>query len=142
MNKVVDKNTLWVALNFIFPKTQNRGETYVSKSVKYKIFVDEEIVGEVGKNDNQTFLSNLKLGCKIDILKGDMNKGEVFSSFSWIVGEEFATLYLNKDTSKKVRLQLANQNRIEVCDERDWDFIDDNGDIINQDEETDTSNLE
>ena len=128
-SNIADKNALWVALNFIFPKTQESGETYVSKSVKFKVFVDEECVGEVGKQDKQYFISNMKIGCKVDILKGDLEKGEVFSSLSWIVGEQQATLYLNESTSKKVNMNFANQNRVEIVDERDWDFINENGEL-------------
>ena len=131
--KIEDKNALWVALNFIFPKLQVEGEDYVSKSVKFKVFVDEEIVGEVSKDDPHTFMSNMKIGSKVDILKGDMDLGEVSSSFSWIVGDDKATLYLDKETSKVVNMNFANQNRVEIWDERDWDLIDEDGNLKEKD---------
>lgn len=131
--KIEDKNALWVALNFIFPKLQAEGEDYVSKSVKFKVFVDEKIVGEVSKDDPHTFMSNMKIGSKVDILKGDMDLGEVSSSFSWIVGSDEATLYLDKETSKVVNMNFANRNRVEIWDERDWDFIDEEGNLKEKD---------
>lgn len=131
MKNIKEKNQLWVALNFIFPRVYERGEVYVSKSVRFKVFVDEVLVGEVNKEDSQTFMANMKLGCKVDILKGDIRKGTISSSFSWIVGEEYGRLYLSQDESKKVFMDFNNRNRIEVFDERDWDFIDTDGKIIN-----------
>ena len=140
--KIEETNALWVALNFIFPKIQKKGEDYVSKAVKFKVFVDEEVVGEVAKNDPHTFMSNMKIGNKVDVLKGDMDLGEVSSSFSWTVGDDTAILYLDKETFKTVNMNFANRNRVEICDERDWDSIDSNGDIINsQDEEADSNNI-
>ena len=143
MESIKKKNQLWVALNFIFPKAQEKGEVYVNKSVKFKVFVDQELVGEVGKGDTQTFISNMKLGCKVDILKGDTEKGTISSSFSWIVGEEFGTLYLDQEASKSVKMIFNNQNRVEIYDERDWDFIDENGEVTNnqEDEETVSDNI-
>ena len=132
MSKHDKRNGLSCTINFIFPKTQERDETYVSKHVKFKVFVDEECVGEVGKNDHQTFIANMKTGAKFDVMKANIKEVKVFSSFSWIVGEKYATLYLDQDTCKKVKLNFANQNRVEIYDERDWDFIDENGEITNQ----------
>ena len=144
MSKIEDKNALWVALNFIFPKVQERGEVYVKKSTKFKVFIDEELVGEVGKGDQQTFLSNVKINCKVDIVKGDIETGEVSSTFSWIVGKQYGKLYLSQDISKHVFMDFNNRNRVEVFDDRDWDFIDDKGKIINnqKNEESDSDNLE
>lgn len=135
MSKHEKRNGLWCAINFIFPKTQEKREVYVSKYVKFKVFVDEECVGEVGKGDPQTFLANIKTGAKFDVMKANIKEVKVFSSFSWIVGEEHATLYLDQETSKKVKLDFANKNRVEIYDERDWDFIDENGEIKNEQED-------
>jgi len=140
--KIEDKNALWVALNFMFPKIQGEGEDYVSKSVKFKVFVDEVLVGEVSKDDRHTFISNMKIGNKVDILKGDMDLGEVTSSFSWTVGDDTAILYLDKETFKTVNMNFSNRNRVEVYDERDWDFIDSNGNLIkDKDEEANSDNI-
>tara|TARA_R110000744_G_scaffold19900_5_gene52308 strand:+ start:1835 stop:2242 length:408 start_codon:yes stop_codon:yes gene_type:complete len=131
--KIEEINALWVALNFIFPKHQQEGESYVSKSVKFKVFINEEIVGEVTKEDPRTFMSNMKFGSKVDILKGNMDLGEVSSSFSWIVGSDKATLHLDSEKSKVVNMNFANQNRVEIWDERDWDLIDEDGNLIEKD---------
>ena len=135
MSNINEKNSLWLALNFVFPKTQEKGETYVNKSIKFKVFVDEVLVGSIGKEDKQFYQANMKLGCKVDVLKGDIEAAKISSSFSWIVGESFATLYLNKDTSKKINLDFNNQNKIEIYDERDWELIDEDGNDLTKKEE-------
>jgi len=141
MSKIEEKNALWVALNFIFPKAQKRGEVYVKKSTAFKVFVDEELVASVNKDDDQTFISNMKMGCKVDILKGNSESGEVFSSFSWIVGRSHATLYLSESVFKKVKMNFANRNRVEVFDERDFELINSNGEIVIEDEAATSDNI-
>lgn len=124
-SKIAEKNALWCAVNFKFPELQT--DTYVPKSDAFKIFVDEELVGEVNKEGQKSYMSNLKFGCKIDIVKGNIPKQKVYSTFSFIVGEEYAKLYISQDTWKKVKLNFDNRNLVEVYDERDFDSIDENG---------------
>jgi hypothetical protein len=136
-------NNIWVDLKLIFPKLQEKGEPYVKKSVKFKMYLNGEIIGVIKKGEAPFRKLRAKVGCQIDILKGDEKDNTILSGFSFIIGNEFATLALDKDTEKTVKLNFANENRVEIYDERDWDFIDENGEIINnQDEKTDSDNME
>ncbi len=82
----------------------------------------------------------MKVGCQFDVVKGNTKEGEIFSSFRWIVGEEYATLYLNQDTFKKVKMNFGNRNRVEILDERDYEFLNENGELVY--EESDQDNME
>ena len=124
-NKLQNNNNLWLALNFILPKWKRKGEKLISKFIKYRVYVDQDLVGEVDYTSPTTFVSNIKVGCEVNILRINtkQNEEQILSNFHYKVGDTFALLYLNENQSKIVQLDFANQNRLEVSDDRDWDFI-------------------
>tara|TARA_R110000782_G_scaffold186509_1_gene276657 strand:- start:503 stop:916 length:414 start_codon:yes stop_codon:yes gene_type:complete len=129
MSKKEVRNALWTQLKFIFPKLQKTGDAYVNKTIKYKVFVDSVLVGTIGKGDSLEFQANMQIGARFDVLKGDTSKNNVdavriYSNFHWIVGQDFATLHLDDDNKKTVKLNFGNQNTVQVYDDNDYELLD------------------